>query len=50
MFIAYLRQLLPSAKRIADAAADIYRAGIHGVDLGLRISLVSVGRDHSGTS
>ncbi len=33
--------------RIAEAAADIYRAGIHASDLGLRIRLVAVGRDRS---
>jgi len=32
---------------IDDAAADIYRAGIHQSDLGLRIRLVAVGRDRS---
>jgi hypothetical protein len=32
---------------IADAAADIYQAGIHRSDLGLRIRLVAVGRDRS---
>lgn len=33
--------------RIADAATDIYRAGIHISDLGFRIRLVAVGRDRS---
>jgi hypothetical protein len=33
--------------RIDGAAADIYRAGIHANNLGLRIRLVAVGRDHS---
>ena len=32
---------------IADAAADIYRAGIHASGTGLRIRLVAVGRDRS---
>jgi hypothetical protein len=33
--------------RIDEAAADIYRAGIHTSDLGVRIRLVAVGRDRS---
>ncbi|MBR1236629.1 hypothetical protein [Bradyrhizobium sp. AUGA SZCCT0182] len=32
---------------IDEAAADIYRAGIHQSDLGLRVRLVAVGRDRS---
>ena len=34
--------------RIDEAAADIYRAGIHQSDIGLRIRLVAIGRDRSG--
>lgn len=33
--------------RIVDAAADIYRAGIHSSDLGLRVRLIAVGHDRS---
>jgi uncharacterized protein (DUF433 family) len=33
--------------RIAEAASDIYRNGIHRSDFGLRIRLVAVGRDRS---
>ena len=33
--------------QIEQAAADIYRAGLHVSDLGLRIRLVAVGREHS---
>jgi hypothetical protein len=32
---------------IEQAAADIYRDGVHVSDLGLRVRLVAVGRDHS---
>jgi hypothetical protein len=34
-------------ERIEEAAADIYRAGVHGSNLGLRVRLVAVGRDLS---
>jgi hypothetical protein len=37
---------LPS-DHIARAAADIYRAGVHTSDLGLRVRLVAVGRERN---
>jgi hypothetical protein len=36
--------------RINEAAADIYRAGMHQSENGLGIRLVAIGRDRSGTS